>query len=1347
MNHGLSTNFFSSVALGIASPGDILANSYGEIKNHETINYRTLKPEKDGLFCCKIFGPIRDYECLCGKYKRTKYKGIVCDKCDVMVTLSKVRRERMGHIDLVTPIVHAWFLKSQPSKIPLALGMSMKDIEKVAYYQAYIVINPGNSSLSRFQVLSDSEYNDAIDQFGSSAITFGIGGEGIRSALESINMDEEIQLLKNQTEKTKSSIKLKAIEKRLLFLSNFHASGNKLEWMVLTRIAVMPPELRPLVMLTGGKFASSDLNELYRRVINRNNRLRRLMEIGAPEIIVKNEKRMLQSSVDDLIIGQKATARGGLQRQMKSLTANLKGKNGRFRQNLLGKRVDYSGRSVISVGPELKLHECGIPRVMAIELFKPFIFSKLIAYGKVTSIKAANKFVESGSPEVIEILESVIKDKVVLLNRAPTLHRLGIQAFEPKLIEEKAIRLHPLVCKAFNADFDGDQMAVHIPLSIEAQAESRILMLSSNNILSPADGTPIISPTKDIVLGLFYATSIFTNQPGEFLTFDNINELTVAIGLNQLSYHSKINFRFQNEDNTYRLVETCPGRLLIYSKTPLKNNSGEDFEIFNTLFNAKHLSKIVSFILDKCGQGATVKFCDDIMQFGFSICTKSGISFGKNDVKIPESKHDFIHKSFEIVKDAEEQFMAGYITKKEKYNKVTDEWSKCVDLVTKEMMKYVVKDSDTANVNSVYLMVNSGARGSEAQLKQMAGMRGLMIKPSGEVIETPIISNFKEGLNMMEYFNSTHGSRKGVADTALRTADAGYLTRRLVDVSQDCVIREHDCGVTFGITFKPLTVDGKVVEKLSEMVLGRVVAEDVMDFEDNVILKRNTIVNSSNSEMVDTLVSIVVRSPVTCLSEKGMCAMCYGIDISKRKLVSEGEPVGVVGAQAIGEPGTQLTLRTFQMGGISSRSATKTIISEAKGFVKFVHCNIIKDKTKNDVMAKDNGKILIISKNGNRILAEYVLPRGAKLFVSNNENIDIGHKIATWDSYATPILSSVNGFIKFTDMVESISFRERMDENTGISNKIILDASRSGKYLLPRIVILDKSGNTIKDDNGNDVFYILPHGSIVSVDDGQEVTVGDTIARIQTDVNAIQDITGGLPIVEGVFEARIPTKPSIIAPFDCTVAIDTSPRLKIKLELIPEDSSIEPIVFFIKKGKYIRADHGQLISKGDILIDGDLNMHDVFKTNGLESLTHAILNKVQGVYKLQGVRIDNKHIEIVIKSMLSRCIVINQGESSISAGESISLSAVKKLNKELITQGKKVIEYETVLTGITKVSVNTDSFISAAAFQEVVKVLSSAAAFGKVDDLQGCKENIAVGRLIPLGTGLITSKYLEQSPT
>ncbi len=1339
-NFNLKNNVseFSSISLSISSPDDILSNSYGEIINNETINYRTLKPEKGGLFCAKVFGPVKDYECLCGKYKRIKYSGIVCEKCDVEVTTSSVRRERMGHITLAVPVAHIWFVKSQPSKMATALGVTAKDLSRVVYYQAYIVIDPASSTLTKFQVLSDEEYYDALDNFGEDIIKFGIGAEGVRDALLSIDIDFEIERLSRENESTNSKVKKKAIEKRLLFLSGFKASGNKLDWMVMKYIPVLPPELRPLVPLDSGKFATSDLNDLYRRVINRNNRLSRLMEIGAPALIIKNEKRMLQYAVDDLFLGSQAKTDD----VKKSLTENLKGKNGRFRQNILGKRVDYSGRSVISVGPNLKLHQCGLPIIMALELFKPFIFAKLMTYGRATSLKACEKLIQGDSAEVLDILKDIVSDKMVLLNRAPTLHRLGIQGFEVILINGKAIQLHPLVCKAFNADFDGDQMAVHVPISIESQMEARILMISSNNILNPSDGSPIISPTKDVVLGLFYATSIFEDAPGNGFYFDSVHDINTAHSLKKISYNSKIKFRMKNlTTGDFEYIETCPGRVLTYNVAKIELNT-LDFEIFNNKFNAKHLAKVVLYLLDRHGQACVVRFCDEIMRFGFKICTESGISFGLDDIKIPESKEALIKSSFDVVKEAEKQLNSGLITYKEKYNKVTDEWSRCVDSVTADMMKTITIGSDTSSVNSVYLMINSGARGSESQLKQMAGMKGLMVKPSGEVIEAPIISNFKEGLNMMEYFNSAHGSRKGISDTALKTANAGYLTRRLVDVAQDIKITEHDCGTDKGITFKPVMVDGQIIKKLSEIVSGRVIAEDILSDSGEVLLKKGSIIEQENYEIVDSLHFVVVRSSATCESKSGICAMCYGKDIARRELVAIGEAVGIVAAQSIGEPGTQLTLRTFQMGGISSRSSTKNIMAEADGIVKFASFKTIKNQDGTLVTLNNNSKISITSKHGNRVIATYSLPRSTELYVENGQAVIMGQRIATWNTYITPVSSEFDGYAKYVDMIESISYREKFDENSGLSSKVVINSTKGGKYLLPRIAIVDASGSIIKNQNGDDVFYVLPIDCIVQVEDGAKVIKGDCIARIQTDISVIQDITGGLPIVESIFEARVPAKPSIIAPFDGIANIDTSPRLKVRIEIQPLDKTLDPTEFSIKKGEYLKIDNGQLISKGDIIVDGETDLHDILTTHGEEELIRFMTNKVQSVYQLQGVSINERHIEIIVKRMLSRCIITSSGDSEFVVGENIDISIVRNKNDILASLGKRQIGFEKVLTGITKVSVNTESFLAAAAFQEVVKVLSNAACYGRVDPLSGCKENITVGRLVPLGTGFSESKFL-----
>jgi DNA-directed RNA polymerase subunit beta' len=1328
---------FSSISLGISSPEDILSNSYGEVLNNQTINYRNFNPEKYGLFCAKIFGPVKDYECLCGKYKRIKYAGIVCEKCEVEVTTSSVRRERMGHLNLAVPVVHIWFLKSQPSKISTALGVSMKDVSRVAYYQAYIILDAGTSPFTKHQVISDEEYADALDAYGDESFKVGIGGEGIREALISINIEEEIVNLANEISESKSKMKKKVAEKRLLFFSSFKTSGNKLDWMVMRYLPILPPDLRPLVPLDSGKFATSDLNDLYRRVINRNNRLKRLMEIGAPAIIIKNEKRMLQYSVDELLLGSQTK----VDDVKKSLTENLKGKGGRFRQNILGKRVDYSGRSVISVGPELKLNQCGLPIIMAMELFKPFIFSKLITYGYATSIRSCERFMQDrGHGEVLDILIEVISDKVVLLNRAPTLHRLGIQAFEIILVNGKAIQLHPLVCKAFNADFDGDQMAVHLPISIEAQMEARNLMMSTSNSLNPGDGNPIISPTKDSILGLFYATSIFVDDRANSADspfFHNIPEVMMARENSAISWNTKI--KFTNKGSA--IVETCAGRLFLFSLVGVEFNL-EDFEIFNYQFNSKHLSKAIIYILEKYGQALVVNFCDESMRFGFKVCTESGISLGLNDIKIPESKERLIKHSFDIVKEAENQLKSGLITYKEKYNKVTDEWSRCIDNVTADMMKIIKDGADTHDVNSVYLMISSGARGSESQLKQMAGMKGLMVKPSGDVIEAPIISNFKEGLNMMEYFNSAHGSRKGISDTALKTANAGYLTRRLVDVAQDVVVTEHDCGTENGLTFKPLMVDGKISKKLSEIVSGRVIAEDVIGEDGSVVLTKGTMISKENYDVIDSLHFIVVRSVATCESKNGVCAMCYGQDVARRKMVALGEPVGIVAAQSIGEPGTQLTLRTFQIGGISSRSSTKTILSESDGIIRFESQDFSQSQDRIFTL-KNNFKISIASRHGNRVIASYSLPRSAELFVKSGQSIVFGQKISSWNTYITPVMSEFDGYVKYIDMVEGISYRDRFDENSNTSAKVVTNSGRDGRYLMPRIGIADSNGYLMKDANGNEVFYLLPEDTIVQCEDGQKISKNQVIARIQTDLSVIQDITGGLPIVDSIFEARVPEKPAVISPCDGVVIIDTSSRLKVRLEIIPQDKTVDPVEIYIKKGDYIKVDNGQKVFRGDTLVDGDLDLHDILATHGKEELIRFMTSKIQGVYGLQGSNINERHIEIIIKRMLSRCVVMNSGDSNFVAGDSVNMTIVNQANDLLASGGKKLVDFRPSLTGITKISINTDSFLAAAAFQEVVKVLSSAACFGRKDDLRGCKENITVGRLIPIGTGFIESKILN----
>lgn len=1336
---------FSSISLGIASPEDILAKSSGQVKNPETINYRTFKPERDGLFCARIFGPIKDYECLCGKYKRRKYKGILCDKCEVLVTLSKVRRERMGHIELVCPIVHTWFLKSQPSRISTLLGLTLKDAEKVAYYEANIVLDPGNTTLNRFQVLTDNEYIEALDTFGD-VFKVGIGGSGLRSALSSLDLKDEAEKIKFQISSTKSIMALKSLNRRLKVVNSFLNSSNKPEWMVMTRLQVLPPDLRPLVMLDGGRFASSDLNELYRRVINRNNRLKRLMDVGAPEMIIRNEKKMLQESVDTLLNNsttKNKVAKNSLNRQLKSLTDNIKGKSGRFRQNLLGKRVDYSGRSVIVVGPNLKLHECGIPKMMALELFKPFIFSKLSMYGRSNSIKLAKKMVDLSTPEVMSVLEEVTKEHIVLLNRAPTLHRLGIQAFEPKLLETKAIQLHPLVCKAFNADFDGDQMAVHVPISIEAQLEARVLMLSSNNVLSPADGSPVISPSKDIALGIYYATSIFDGGIGEGSMFSSFDELSIALYFGSVTYNTKILFRMVQDDGTSKTYETCPGRVLVYDLLS-EEGSKIGFEEFNVAITSKILSSLVSKICTVCTQKIAVIFCDRIMEFGFKISTISGISFSKNDIKIPKTKWDHVNKSKSVALEAQNQFLSGYITQKERYNKITDEWSRCTDLITKDMMLEMSVNRDNSKINSVFAMIDSGARGSEAQLKQMAGMRGLMVKASGEVIENPVISNFKEGLSVLEYFNSAHGSRKGAADTALRTADAGYLTRRLVDVAQDCIITEYDCGTSEGVTFRHISSDGKIVEKLSDIINGRIICEDIKDENGSILLKCGTVVSSLNAEIIDAVGMAKVRSVVKCNSYNGICSVCYGIDRSKNEIVSVGEAVGVVAAQSIGEPGTQLTLKTFHVGGISSGVGGRSfVVAEKDGKISFIDLKTVKTKNGDILSVGISSKVLIKSKMST---FEYNIPYGSKILFIDGSEVKQGDKIAIWDWYTMPIISEFSGVAKFVDMIDDISFKERIDESTGMSNKIILDWTRKYKHILPRIAIINKNGESVKNFIGTDAEYLLPFGAVVSINNDEKIEIGDILGRVYRNSSTVGDITGGLPIVESIFEARVPKNPAVIAKFDGHISIEKDSKLKTKIKLLPTDENLKPFEYSIKKGKNLMVFDGTFVRKGDVIVNGDIDVHDVLRMHGIEAALHHVLNGVQSVYKLQGVKIDNKHIELIVKCMLSKVIIKDRGDClDLSNEDIVSLKYVKAKNSVLESESKKVIEYDNVITGITRASISTDSFISAAAFQETVRVLTDAAVNGKKDFLEGSKENIIVGRLIPAGTGLVLKNMVFAS--
>lgn len=1330
---------FSAISISIASPEDIMSWSHGSIKNSDTINYRTFKPEKDGLFCARIFGPVRDYECLCGKYKRIKFKGVVCEKCGVEVTLSKVRRERMGHIDLVMPVVHSWFLKSSPSRIATLLGVQLKMLEKVVYFDSYIVINNGNTTLEKYSIIDESQYEDALNTFGDGSFVVGTGSEAIRKILENIDLNYEKELILSEIKNTKSISKLKNLNKRFKLIQSFLESGNKPEWMVLTKLPVIPPDLRPLVMLDGAKFASSGLNDLYKSVINRNNRLIRLMEMGAPDIIVRNEKRMLQQAVNALLDNSSSSkvVKNSMNIPLKSLSDNLKGKNGRFRENLLGKRVDYSGRSVIVVGPDLRLHECGIPKKMALELFKPFVYGRLQLYGKAPSIQIARKMVEKELPDVWEVLDGIVKEHLILLNRAPTLHRLGIQAFEPRLVETKAIHLHPLVCKAFNADFDGDQMAVHIPLSVEAQLEARVLMLSSNNILNPADGSPTIIPTKDIVLGLYYATLPMENEVGDGSIFSDVDHLHHAINEGKVSYNTKIKYLLNN-DGKSKLIDTCVGRVILHSLLP----QGEKItlEDVNLTINAKIIGSIIDMVNSSYGMKETVMFADKVMQFGFKSATRSGLSFGKDDVQIPDTKSDHVNKTMQIVADAQAQYRDGLITYKEKYNRVTDEWDRCTNAISKDMMHGMSLNSNNSKANSLFMMMNSGARGSESQCKQMAGMRGLMVKPSGEIIENPIISNFKEGLSTIEYFESSHGARKGMADTALRTADAGYLTRRLVDVAQDYVITEHDCNAQEGIIFTVKVIEGRVVEKLSDMIMGRVLAKDLLDINGNTLFKRNHLISKSDATKIDMAISACVRSVTKCEAKTGLCSMCYGLDQSKSTIASIGDAVGIIAAQSIGEPGTQLTMRTFQTGGIAGKLSNRmSIVSDYNGKIKFSRISSITDKSGNVIVTSNSGLIQILN-DKDIILSEYKIPYGSRLVIADGDSISVGSKIAMNDSYSVPIVSEYDGFVKFFDLVNGISCRERSDE-FGNSYKLIQDWLKISKYLQPRVMICDDKGNQIKNSNGEDVIYILPIGAIISISDGAKISAGDPIARIPKDTNVSKDITGGLPIVESIFEARIPKNPAVISAHDGVVSFDRNARIKNVIVIESEDGSKNE--YIVKKGKYIKVKDGEFVKKGDIIIDGDIDPHSLLDLGGVDALVMHILQGVQQVYKLQGVKIDNKHIEIIILSMLKFVEVTDPGDSDLEIESRITFNSIKDINNNLISQGKNPAKFKRYLYGITKTSIQNDSFISAAAFQETVKVLTEAAVTSKRDDLIGLKENVIVGRLIPVGTGLAFSNMVK----
>jgi len=1362
---------FDAIKIGLASPEKIRSWSYGEVKKPETINYRTFKPERDGLFCAKIFGPTKDYECLCGKYKRLKHRGVICEKCGVEVTLSKVRRERMGHIELASPVAHIWFLKSLPSRLGMVLDMTLRDIERVLYFEAYVVTDPGLTPLKRCQLMTEDDFLAKQEEFGEGDFSASMGAEGVRALLRSLDLNREVETLRTDLAATNSETKIKKIAKRLKVLEGFQKSGIKPDWMVMEVLPVLPPELRPLVPLDGGRFATSDLNDLYRRVINRNNRLKRLLELKAPEIIVRNEKRMLQEAVDSLLDnGRRGKAMTGAnKRPLKSLADMIKGKGGRFRQNLLGKRVDYSGRSVIVVGPQLKLHQCGLPKKMALELFKPFIFNKLEVMGLATTIKAAKRMVESEEPIVWDILEEVIREHPVMLNRAPTLHRLGIQAFEPVLIEGKAIQLHPLVCAAFNADFDGDQMAVHVPLSLEAQMEARTLMLASNNVLSPANGDPIIVPSQDIVLGLYYTTREKHGARGEDSRFINVSEVSRAYESGQVEINARIQVRIKETDvhedgskhEKLTRYQTTVGRALLSEILP----HGLPFEVINKALKKKEISKIINACFRRCGLRETVIFADKLMYNGFTMATRAGLSIAVDDMLVPKQKDLIIGEAEKEVQEIEKQYTSGLVTQGERYNKVVDIWGRAGDLVAKAMMEQLGVepvqewvpetrswqprlDSKGAPVmqesfNSIYMMADSGARGSAAQIRQLAGMRGLMAKPDGSIIETPITANFREGLNVLQYFISTHGARKGLADTALKTANSGYLTRRLVDVTQDLVVTEEDCHTTQGVVMKALVEGGEVVESLRDRILGRVAVADIVNpetgvtaFDVNTLLDED-IVDAIESAGID---EVKVRTPLTCETRYGLCTRCYGRDLGRGNSVNIGEAVGVIAAQSIGEPGTQLTMRTFHIGGAASRTA---VVSQIEG----KSAGVIRYTAGIRYVSNSRGELIVISRNGEIMIHDdtsrererHKVPYGAMMMVHDGQMVKPGHVLATWDPHTRPIITEYAGRIKFENVEEGVTVAKQIDEVTGLSTLVVVDPKRRGsiqaKGLRPQVKLLDENSQEIKlagsDQLVNITFQI---GCIITVRDGQDVGVGEVLARIPQETSKTRDITGGLPRVAELFEARSPKDAGMLAEVTGTVSFGKDTKGKQRLVITDLDGMAHE--FLIAKDKHVMAHDGQVVNKGELIVDGPADPHDILRLLGVEELARYIANEVQDVYRLQGVKINDKHIEVIVRQMLRRVIIADSGETRFITGEQVERAEVLEENERIEAQGKTPAQYEHVLLGITKASLSTDSFISAASFQETTRVLTEAAIMGKRDELRGLKENVIVGRLIPAGTGL-----------
>ncbi|WP_326914123.1 DNA-directed RNA polymerase subunit beta' [Sphingopyxis chilensis] len=1339
MNPVAKPETFDMIKIGIASPERIRSWSFGEIKKPETINYRTFKPERDGLFCARIFGPIKDYECLCGKYKRMKYKGIVCEKCGVEVTVTKVRRERMGHIELAAPVAHIWFLKSLPSRIGLLLDMQLKQLERVLYFEAYIVLEPGLTPLEKFQLLTEDELLDAQDEYGEDAFSAGIGAEAIRVLLENLDLEQERVDLMEELATTKSELKPKKIIKRLKVVESFIDSGNRPEWMILEVVPVIPPELRPLVPLDGGRFATSDLNDLYRRVINRNNRLKRLMELRAPDIIVRNEKRMLQEAVDALFDNGRRgrTITGANKRPLKSLSDMLKGKQGRFRQNLLGKRVDYSGRSVIVTGPELKLHQCGLPKKMALELFKPFIYARLDAKGLSMTLKQAKKWVEKERKEVWDILDEVIREHPVLLNRAPTLHRLGIQAFEPVLIEGKAIQLHPLVCAAFNADFDGDQMAVHVPLSLEAQLEARVLMMSTNNILSPANGKPIIVPSQDMVLGLYYLSLEREGEPGEGMLLADMAEVHQALFTGSVTLHTKVISRVPQTDeqgNEYlKRFETTPGRMLIGECLPKSHTV--PFDVVNRLLTKKEIGDVIDQVYRHTGQKETVLFADAIMALGFRNAFKAGISFGKDDMIIPASKEGMVDETRALVKDFEQQYQDGLITQQEKYNKAIDAWSQCGDKVANAMMDEIratpkLPDGRLAPINSIYMMAHSGARGSQAQMKQLAGMRGLMAKPSGEIIETPIISNFKEGLTVLEYFNSTHGARKGLADTALKTANSGYLTRRLVDVSQDCVVIEEDCGTTRGMEMRAIIQGGSTIASLGERILGRTTLEDVVDKDGNVIAPVGTLLDEPTTQRIEDaeVQSVKIRSPLVCEATLGVCGKCYGRDLARGTPVNIGEAVGVIAAQSIGEPGTQLTMRTFHIGGAAQVNEQSNAEAISDGTIEYRDMATIVDQRGRRLALSRSGEIAIIDSEG-RERASHKLPYGAQILHKDGEKVKKGDRIAEWDPFTMPLITEKQGVVKYQDLADGKTLVEQVDEATGIAQRVVIEYRSAGRAkkedLQPRLTLLD-------DQSGEAARYLLAVGTMLSVEDGQEVQAGDVLARVSREASKTRDITGGLPRVAELFEARIPKDNSVIAKISGRIEFVKDYKAKRKIAIVPEEG--DPIEYLIPKSKVLEVQEGDMVKRGDALISGSPNPHDILDVMGVEALAEYLVAEIQEVYRLQGVKINDKHIEVIVRQMLQKVEITNGGDTTLLPGEQLDYLEMMEYNAKLPKNGVPA-EGRPVLLGITKASLQTRSFVSAASFQETTRVLTEASVQGKIDSLQGLKENVIVGRLIPAGTG------------